>query len=622
MILERINSPQDIKRLNPEELKILSLELRDYMVKVVAKNGGHLASSLGAVELTVALHICLESPKDKIIFDVGHQCYAHKLLTGRRTQFEHLRQYKGLSGFPNPAESEHDAFISGHASCSISWAQGLAEANKLNNSDGKVVAIIGDGSLSGGMAFEALNSSGHSGSDMLVIYNHNEMSISSSVGALSKYFNKIISAPAYNRARIELERFLEKHSLAKKVARHAKRFEEALKGLMVPGLFFEELGFRYFGPYDGHNLETLVPTLKNILPLKGPKVLHIVTQKGKGYKFAEEDPERFHGASPFDVATGIALKAAAPSFGDCMARNLTELAKNDKRIVAITAAMPSGTGLDIFAKEHPGRFYDVGIAEEHAVGLAAGLARNGLRPVIALYSTFLQRSFDQIIHDVALQNLPVIFAIDRAGVVGEDGPTHHGVFDISYLRMIPNMVVMAPKDKAELEEMLRFALTLDKPSAIRYPRGSAGELGNAAPVVLGKAQMIKKGKGVCLLSMGTMFGYVFSAAEELAKDGIDATIINARFAKPLDEELLLSLEQEHDLLVTVEDNALAGGFGSAVLECLAQNDMLHRLTVLPLGFKDEFIPSASREELFAMYGLHGLTIARRVKAALQNKHKV
>ena len=433
MILERVNSPADIKKLNLEELTGLCAEVRTLMVEVVSKRGGHLASSLGAVELTAALHYCLDMPRDKIIFDVGHQSYAHKILTGRRDKFLTLRTRGGLSGFPNPAESIFDVFISGHASTAISWAQGMAEGAKLQNGNFHVVAVVGDGSLTGGMCFEALNHCGHCSSDILIVYNHYEMSISSSVGALSRYFNKFISAPAYNRARAELQRFLEKYSLTKKVARHAKRFEEALKGLMVPGIFFEELGFRYFGPIDGHNLEVLIPTFKNILSLKGPKLLHVITKKGKGYKFAEADCEKFHGTVPFCIETGKEVKPNEPSFGDTMAAQLVKLAQDNDRVVAVTAAMPHGTSLNIFGEQFPKRVFDVGIAEEHAVGFAAGLARQGLRPVVAVYSTFLQRAFDQIIHDVALQNLPVVFALDRAGVVGEDGPTHHGVFDIGYL---------------------------------------------------------------------------------------------------------------------------------------------------------------------------------------------
>ena len=621
MILERVNSPADLKKLTSEELKDLCVEVRALMVDVVSRRGGHLASSLGAVELITALHYCLDLPKDKIIFDVGHQSYAHKILTGRRDKFQALRMRGGLSGFPNTSESIYDPFISGHASTALSWAQGMAEGAKAQNQSFHAVAVVGDGSLTGGMCFEALNHCGHCSSDILVVYNHNEMSISSSVGALSRYFNKLISAPAYNRARAELHRFLEKHSLTKKVARHAKRFEEALKGLMVPGIFFEELGFRYFGPIDGHNLDVLIPTLKNILSLKGPKVLHVITKKGKGYKFAEADCEKFHGTAPFSIETGEGESAGGPSFGEAMAAKLTSLCEEDKRIVAVTAAMPCGTGLNIFGAKFPQRIFDVGIAEEHAVGFAAGLGRQGLRPVVAVYSTFLQRAFDQIIHDVALQNLPVIFALDRAGVVGEDGPTHHGVFDIGYLRMIPNMVCMAPKDKDELESMLEFALNADCPVSLRYPRGTAYSLGITAPVMLGKMQAIHEGKDICIIALGTMVKPAMECCDILKQNGINAALINARFIKPLDEEFLRRAAEDFECIVTIEDGALSGGFGGAVLEFFARENLSGKLKVFSLGFKDEFLPVATRPELFEMYGLNPVGLAAQIENIFKKKLK-
>jgi len=621
MILERINTPADLKKLTLDELKDLCVEVRALMVDVVSKRGGHLASSLGAVELITALHCCLDVPKDKIIFDVGHQAYAHKILTGRREKFQKLRTKGGLSGFPNFIESPCDPFISGHASTAVSWAQGLAEGARVQNADFHSVAVVGDGSLTGGMCFEALNHCGHCSSDILVVYNHNEMSISSSVGALSRYFNKLISAPAYNRARAELERFLEKHSLAKKVARHAKRFEEALKGLMVPGIFFEELGFRYFGPIDGHNLDVLIPTIKNILALKGPKLLHVITKKGKGYKFAEADCEKFHGTAPFCIETGEGEAANELSFGEAMATRLTRLAEDDKNIVAVTAAMPHGTGLNIFSERFPQRTFDVGIAEEHAVGFAAGLARQGLKPVVAVYSTFLQRAFDQIIHDVALQGLPVVFALDRAGVVGEDGPTHHGVFDIGYLRMIPNMVCLAPKDKDELESMLEFALKCGKPVSVRYPRGNAYSLGINSPVVMGKAQTIYEGKDVCVVALGTMVKPAIEACDILKTHGISAQLVNARFIKPLDEEMMRSIGERFECIVTVEDGMVTGGFGSAVLEFFAREDSLNKPQVFPLGFKDEFLPAATRTELFEAYGLTAQALAAQIENICKKKVK-
>jgi 1-deoxy-D-xylulose-5-phosphate synthase len=621
MILERVNSPADIKQLTLEELTDLCAEVRTLMVDTVSKRGGHLASSLGAVELIAALHCCLDMPRDKIIFDVGHQAYAHKILTGRKDRFQTLRTRGGLSGFPNPAESPFDVFISGHASTAISWAQGIAEGAKLQNENFHVVAMVGDGSLTGGMCFEALNHCGHCSSDILVVYNHNEMSISSSVGALSRYFNKLISAPAYNRARAELQRFLEKHSLAKKVARHAKRFEEALKGLMVPGIFFEELGFRYFGPIDGHNIDLLNQTFKNILPLKGPKVLHVVTKKGKGYKFAEADCEKFHGTVPFHIDTGEGVGPNELSFGDTMAVKLAKLAESNDKIVAVTAAMPHGTGLNIFGEKFPQRLFDVGIAEEHAVGFSAGLARQGLRPVVAVYSTFLQRAFDQIIHDVALQKLPVTFALDRAGAVGEDGPTHHGVFDVGYLRMIPNMVCMAPKDKDELESMLEFALSADCPVSLRYPRGTAYSLGITAPVVMGKAQTIYEGKDICIIALGTMVKPAMECCDILKQNGISAALINARFIKPLDEALLRRAAEDFEFIVTIEDGSLSGGFGSAVLEFFERENLFGKAKLFSLGFKDEFLPAATRLELFEMYGLNPAGLAGQIENIFKKKLK-
>lgn len=617
MILERVNSPEDLKKLTPEELKTLNQEIRDLIVKVVSKKGGHLASSLGAVELCVALGVCLELPQDSLIFDVGHQAYAHKIITGRRNAFLSLREYKGLSGFPNYKESAYDIYISGHASTAISWAQGIAEAKRIKEDSSKTVAVIGDGSLTGGMCFEALNSSGHSQSDVLVIVNHNEMSISPSVGALSSHLTKIISAPVYNRIKNELEKFLTHFSLIKGLVKRAKKFEETVKGLIVPGLFFEELGFRYFGPINGHNLDILIPTLKNVISLKGPRILHIVTKKGKGYKFSEENPENFHGISSFNIATGKSKVNPGDDFSEVFAKKLKSLAKVDKRIVAITAAMPRGTGLHLFQKEFPKRFFDVGIAEPHAVGFASGLAKQGLKPVVAIYSTFLQRSFDQILHDVALQNLAVVFAVDRGGVVGEDGPTHHGTFDVGYLRVIPNMVCMAPKDKEELEDMLEFSLKLSFPASIRYPKGNAYSLGNIEPIKLGKSQVISEGEDVCVIALGSMVKTASECISLLGKDGISASLVNARFIKPLDEGLLKKLANKFNLIITVEEGVLNCGFGSAVLEFYEKENLLRKVRVIRIGFPDEFIPAGKREQLFDVYELDAPFLAKRIKKLLK-----
>ncbi|MFA7677199.1 MAG: 1-deoxy-D-xylulose-5-phosphate synthase [Candidatus Omnitrophota bacterium] len=619
-MLEKINYPKDIKNLKIPELELLSGQVRDLIIKAVSAKGGHLASSLGAVELCIALHYCLNTPKDSLIFDVGHQTYAHKIITGRKKDFSTLRDYKGISGFPNHNESEYDPYISGHASTAISWAQGIAEANKFTHDSSKVVAVVGDGSLTGGMCFEALNYCGHSQSDVLVIVNHNAMSISPSVGALSGYLTKIISAPVYNRIKEELEGFLEHFSLMKKLASKARRFEEKIKGLIVPGIFFEELGFRYFGPIDGHDFSALIPTLKNVLSLKGPRILHVITKKGKGYKFSEDNPEDFHSASSFDIKCPES-KSKSLSFGEAFAGKLTSLAREDKSIIAITAAMPQGTGLDIFAKEFPERTFDVGIAEGHAVGFASGLAKKGLKPVVAIYSTFLQRAFDQIIHDVALQNIPVVFAIDRAGVVGQDGPTHHGVFDIGYLRLIPEMVCMAPKDKEELEDMLELALKINRPVSIRYPKGEAYNFNKRSPVELGKSQVLTQGQDVCILALGPMVKIAYECGDLLAKEGISSSLINARFIKPLDKDLLKDLAKEFNLIVTLEDGNITCGFASAVLEFFEQEGLLGKINIIAAGFPDMFIPAAKREELFKMYGMDAASLAKKIKRFLKVRSK-
>lgn len=619
MILEKVNSPKDIKSLNTEQLNILSREIRELIVKVVSKKGGHLASSLGAVELTVALHYLLDAPQDTIIFDVGHQVYAHKILTGRRESFLNLREYRGLSGFPNSAESAYDTYISGHASTAVSWAQGIAEAKKIKNNRSKTVAIVGDGSLTGGMCFEALNACGHAQSDCLVILNHNEMSISPSVGALSNYLVKIISTPIYNRIKNELESFLDHFAITKNLTVKARKFEEALKGMIVPGIFFEELGFRYFGPIDGHDFNKLIPTLKNVVSLKGPKILHILTKKGKGFKPAENNPEDFHSAGNFNEVTGAPFKEPKDGFGEVFAKKLVKLAREDKRIVAITAAMPKGTGLHLFKEQFPDRLYDVGIAESHAVGFASGLARGGIKPVIAVYSTFLQRSFDQIIHDVALQSAGVVFAIDRAGVVGEDGPTHHGVFDIGYLRMIPNMVCIAPKDSRELEDSLEFALSHNFPCSIRYPKGEAYSLGYNEKLTLGKSQVICEGKDVCIIALGSMVKNAIDCASLLKEEGINTFLVNARFIKPLDKDLLKYIGSNFKVVITLEDGAISCGFGSAVAEFFSAENISEKTKLICAGFPDEFITFAKREKLFEIYGLDGYSLARRIKQVLANE---
>ena len=623
-LLDNINSPVDLKKLGLDELPVLTQELRDTIVETVSASGGHLASSLGAVELITGIHYCFNAPEDIIIWDVGHQAYAHKLLTGRRDRFKTLRQLGGLSGFPNRFESEFDVFTTGHGSTSISTALGMAAARDLENKLHRVVAVIGDASLGGGMAFEALNHAGHLHKKILVILNDNEMSISRSVGALSKYLNRIITAPRYNKIRKDVEALLKRvPRFGFRVIRAARRLEEGLKSLLVPGMFFEELGFRYFGPIDGNDVRAVVGTLKNIINMNEPVLLHVLTKKGKGYSYAEDVPEKFHGVGSFDVATG-AKKSAKENFTNTFGEAMIDAAKDNDKIIAITAAMPEGTGLDRFASVFPDRFFDVGMAEQHAVGFAAGLASAGLKPVVAVYSTFLQRSYDQIIHDVCLQNLNVIFMLDRSGVVGEDGPTHHGVFDISYLRNMPNMVVMAPKDEEELKEMFRFALSYnDGPIAIRYPRGGGYAMFEAEPRTskcsrfgLGKGEVLRTGKDVTLLCVGYMSRVALHAAELLSAQGVDCEVINARFIKPLDLELILNSLSKTQRLFTIEEGIASGGFGSFVSESLVDKAQ-KKVIMETIGLPDRFIEHGDRGILLDKHGLSAERIKEKVLLCLK-----
>ncbi|MBU1090267.1 MAG: 1-deoxy-D-xylulose-5-phosphate synthase [Candidatus Omnitrophica bacterium] len=614
-LLKKINSPQDLQSLDVDQLPILASEIRERIIDVVSKTGGHLASSLGAVELIIALHRCLDLPRDKIIFDVGHQTYAHKILTGRNKDFSTLRQYKGISGFPCKDESVFDTFTTGHSSNAVSLSLGLACARGYlaKKEHFKIVAVIGDGSLSGGPCFEGLNNAGHLKKDILVILNTNELSIAPNVGALSTYLNKIISLPIYNRFRSSLEGFFKSRvPKGSRLIRIANKFEEGLKGLFIPGMFFEELGFRYFGPLDGHDLPTLLGTIKNILNIQGPKLLHVVTKKGKGYAPAENEPVRFHGTGPFDVTTGKAeAKSALRTYTQVFSKKIVELAKQDKKIVAITAAMPEGTGLDKFRDQYPGRFFDVGIAEGHAISFSAGLAKAGLKPVVAIYSTFLQRAYDQIIEDVALQNLPVVFAVDRAGIVGEDGFTHQGSHDISYLKNIPNLVVMAPKDNIEFEQMLELAFSLDRPTAIRYPKSVCPQVRwPTTPLELGKAEVLKKGRDFTLISLGSMTALSYEAIETLEKEGLSGTLVNARFIKPLDIDLIKEATGKTGFIFSVEEGIIDGGFGSAVC---AQIDK----PVVRLGLPCEFIVHGKRDLLLREYGLSAAGIAQRIRETVK-----
>lgn len=607
MHLEEITSPADIKELSVRELRKLAREIRKTIIERVSLNGGHLASNLGVIELTIALHYVFNSPVDKIIWDVGHQTYPHKLLTGRYGRFSSIRKYRGLSGFPKRNESEHDPFGTGHSSTSISAALGILEGRDKNGEQYKVIAVIGDGAMTGGLAFEGLNNAGHSKKDLIVILNDNEMSISRNVGALPAYLNRILTGDLYQKIKKETKARLESiPKLGGKASKIAQKTEEMIKRLFLPGIIFEELGFNYVGPVDGHDTELLIKTLKSVKKESSPTLLHVITKKGRGYEFSEKYPSLYHGIGPFKLETGSPVSGNRLTYSEIFGNTLTELAERDPRIIAITAAMKEGTGLDQFAKRHPDRFYDVGIAEQHAVTFAAGLATQGLKPVVAIYSTFLQRAYDEIIHDVCLQNLPVVFAIDRSGIVGEDGPTHQGTFDLSYLRHIPNIVVMEPKDETELKSMLKLAVNCDGPVAVRYPRGTVESLPTyssaLSPFRIGEAEILKDGKDVALVALGRAVYSAQRASEKLEKDGISAMVINARFIKPLDRNLLSSVFSLIPRIVTIEENALQGGFGSAVLEFLNEIEAPH-IRVRRIGIPDVFIEQGQQSELRRQYGL-------------------
>ncbi|MBO8125893.1 MAG: 1-deoxy-D-xylulose-5-phosphate synthase [Firmicutes bacterium] len=604
--LEKIKSPADLRGLSRDELYALAAEIRREIIKTTSQTGGHLAPSLGVVELTIALHCCYNSPKDKIIWDVGHQAYAHKLLTGRYDRFSTLRQLGGISGFPKREESPHDPFGTGHSSTSISAALGFAEARDMAGEDYEVVAVIGDGAMTGGMAFEALNHAGHLGTKLTVILNDNEMSIAPNVGALSNYLTRLRTDPTFRRAKNDLEYVLRRiPAIGETVVKAAQRLKDSLKYLLVPGMLFEELGFKYYGPIDGHNIDLLINTLNEVKTRQDPVLVHVLTEKGRGYRPAETDASAFHGLGPFDIRTGKKHKNnEKPRFTQAFSRALVELAKEDERIVAITAAMPSGTGLEEFARLFPGRFYDVGIAEQHATTFAAGLAAGGFKPVFAVYSTFLQRGYDQVVHDICLQNLPVVLAVDRGGLVGEDGPTHHGAFDLSFLRSIPNLVLMAPKDGRELRGMLRAAFRHQGPVALRYPRANCPDTleDESWPrIEIGKGEVLADGSDLTLIAVGSMVQVAEEVAARLKPQGIEAAVLNARFVKPLDQDLILRYAAKSGKVVTLEESAVQGGFGSAVLELLANAGLT--CPTLTLGIPDNFIPHGSRQELLELVGL-------------------
>lgn len=619
-LLNRIEKPEDVKALTVRELEQLASELRHFIIDTVSQNGGHLAPNLGTVELTLALYSVFSFPEDKLVWDVGHQAYTHKILTGRRDAFKTLRKKGGITGFPNRSESVYDAFGVGHASTSISAALGMALARDAKGEKNQVIAVIGDGALTGGESFEALNNAGDLGTKLIVILNDNEMSIDANVGAMSEYLSRIRIAPQYARAKRDMGSLLMSiPHIGDKVYKTASHLKDGVRSVLVPGSLFEEMGFHYIGPIDGHNIGLLEEVLASAKEMEGPVLIHIHTVKGKGYKPAEQAPDKFHGVGCFDPSTGKSAKKAgcAPSYTSVFSKALIDLAKDRPDILAITAAMPSGTGLKAFGQAYPKRFFDVGIAEEHAMTLAAGMAAAGMHPVIALYSTFAQRAYDQLIHDVCLQNLPVTLCLDRAGLVGEDGPTHHGVFDLSYLRQMPNMCVMAPKDEEELRHMLATAIAIEGPAAVRYPRGA----GLGVPLTdsletlsVGKAEVLQEEGDIAFLAVGTMVEKAKEAAAILKEEGIEAAVVNMRFIKPLDTELLGEMARTKKLLITAEENVLAGGFGSAVAEYLADHGI--EVPLLRFGIPDRFIEQGTRRELLSLCGLQPDEMAERIRERL------
>lgn len=614
-MLESIQSPADLRCLELDDLPDLCQEMRDFLLSSVSTGGGHFSSNLGTVELTVALHYVFNTPQDRLVWDVGHQAYAHKILTGRRDLMHSIRQAEGLAGFPKRAESSFDTFGVGHSSTSISAALGMALAAKHKGEAWQAIAVIGDGAMTAGMAYEALNHAGDLDANLLVVLNDNEMSISPNVGALRKYLTRLLSGRMYSSMRENGKKVL---SSSKSLSKLAKLTEEHMKGMVLPGTLFEEMGFKYYGPIDGHDVNEMVSVMRNLSQIKGPRLLHVITQKGKGYEPAEDDPCTYHGVSPFNLKTGLVAgkKAATPTYTEVFSAWLCDMAALDKRLVGITPAMREGSGLVKFAEQYPERYFDVGIAEQHAVTLAAGLACEGLKPVVAIYSTFLQRAYDQLIHDVAIQNLPVVFAIDRAGLVGADGPTHSGNYDLSYLRCIPNLIVMAPAHEDECRQMLFTAFQQDAPCAVRYPRGKGiGMLPNKEmqALELGKGEVLREGhSGIAILLFGSLLGEA-----QLAAANLDATLVNMRFIKPLDEQLIQQMAKTHTLLVTLEDNAVQGGAGSAVGEFLNAAGL--SVPVLNIGIPDSYIEHALREQQLVACELDAESLVRRIRASFLPK---
>jgi 1-deoxy-D-xylulose-5-phosphate synthase len=617
-ILSTVQYPEDIKRLDLDELGILAEEIREKIIRIVSRTGGHLASSLGSVELTLAIHYVFDTPRDKLIWDVGHQAYAHKIITGRKDKFDTLRQKGGISGFPRPEESVFDVFGVGHSSTSISAATGIAEAKCLKKEDFKIIVVIGDGSMTAGMAYEGLNWAGARNKNLVIILNDNEMSISPNVGAMSAYLNRLMTGQTITRIKTEIKSVLKKiPGIGKQMIQLTRQLEEALKAFIVPGVLFEDLGFTYVGPLEGHRLDHLIGTLRNVRELPGPFLIHVLTKKGKGYRLAEEQPIKFHGIGPFDIETGNPVPAPPPipTYTSMFGSTLTRLGRENKRIVAITAAMRDGTGLDEFARAFPERFFDVGIAEQHGVTFAAGMATEGFIPVVAIYSTFLQRAYDQILHDVCLQNLPVVFALDRGGFAGDDGPTHQGLFDYAYLRSIPNLIAMAPKDENELQHMLKTAVRYGGPVSVRYPRGiGVGVPLDKTPEILatGRGEVLLDGDDLAIIAIGSCVHPSLDAARMLREEGWSVRVVNARFIKPIDDMLICDCALTCRRILTVEENVLMGGFGSAVLECL-ETMGIGDVVVHRLGVTDQFTEHASQAELRRMFGLDAEGIAEAAR---------
>ncbi|MGN0386882.1 MAG: 1-deoxy-D-xylulose-5-phosphate synthase [Lachnospiraceae bacterium] len=612
MILEQIKKENDIKKMEKEDLPLLAEEIRDFLIQKISTTGGHLASNLGVVELTMALHLSLDLPEDKIIWDVGHQSYTHKILTGRMNGFDNLRGFHGMSGFPKRNESDCDCFNTGHSSTSISAGLGLVKARDLNGTKETIVSVIGDGSLTGGMAYEALNNASDLETNFIIVLNDNNMSIAENVGGLSKYLNEIRTADGYQGLKEGVYNVLSR-SGSSKIIDKIRRIKSGVKQLVIPGMFFEDMGITYLGPVNGHDIQAMLKVMKEAKRVKGPVLVHVLTEKGKGYEPAERHPARFHGADPFDIETGLpAKKKTASSYTDVFSTVMCKLGEREEKVVAITAAMPDGTGLKRFHNRYPERFFDVGIAEQHAVTFAAGLAVGGYKPIVAIYSSFLQRAYDQILHDVCIQNLPVVFAVDRAGLVGADGETHQGIFDLSYLSGIPGIQVLAPKNKWELSDMMKYAVASDGPVAVRYPRGEAysGLKDFRAPIEYGKSEWICEGGGIALIAVGSMVKTAAEVKDILDKSGLPCSIINVRFVKPFDTEMLKKAADEHDLLVTMEENVLSGGFGEHVMAYLENAGYSKKF--LPIAIPDRYVEHGNVEALKKELGMDAESIVQRI----------